>query len=144
LKRRNTFKGQVSIELLVIVGFVLAVFIPILFFSYMKSDELKRSTINIVATGVGKKIASGIESIYYSGEGSSLRFLINVPKDISINFTCNCRDCLSGVVMNLPDSSQVYLLTKGCINTSMSDELKEGLYSIKIIYTKEGIIIRKD
>lgn len=142
MKKKNISKGQVSIELLVIVSFSLAVFIPILFFSYMKSDELRRSSTDLIGIGVGKKISSAIESVYYSGEGSSLRFLINLPKGVSLNFTCDCSNCLSGVIVNIYNS-QIFLLTHGCINTSESDELKEGIYSVKVFYAKNGIIVKK-
>ncbi len=143
MKRKNICKGQVSIELLVIVGFILAVFIPILFFSYMKSDELRSSSMNVLATGVGKKVSSAVESVYYSGQGSSLRFLVSVPRGTTINFTCDCDKCLSGIIVNQLNS-EIFILTKGCINTSKSDELKEGTYSIKVLYTKEGIVISRD
>jgi uncharacterized protein (UPF0333 family) len=83
-------KGQVSIEYLIIVGFVTVVLIGILGVAFIYSgaikDQIKMSQVNNYAN----KIISASESVYYSGSPSKTTLMLYLPEGVKlINITNN-------------------------------------------------------
>lgn len=74
--------AQVAIEYMIILGFILALMIPlILLFTSQKADTaLQVRSAQLRA--VGEKIVDQAESVYYLGEPSKVRFKINLPQQV--------------------------------------------------------------
>lgn len=74
--------GQISVEYMVLIGFVTIITIPLIIiyhsFSQQSSDEIGSSQINQVA----KKIVDAAESVYYLGEPSQTTLKVNIPDSI--------------------------------------------------------------
>ncbi len=83
-------KGQVSTELLVIVGIILLVFIPILVTVYFKSNETNQELKVLQAELAVTRLASSINSVGNLGAGSMLAAEVFVPENTqSIRFVPN-------------------------------------------------------
>ena len=75
-------KGQVSVEYLMLIGFVAAISVPliIIYYDYLASsnDEVILRQIYVVS----QKIVDNAESVYYLGEPSEATFRAYIPNQI--------------------------------------------------------------
>jgi uncharacterized protein (UPF0333 family) len=81
-------EGQISVEYLVIIGFVTVITIPLIIiyhnFTQESSEEISSSQINQIS----KKIVDSAESVYYLGEPSQTTLRVNIPENIVlVNFS---------------------------------------------------------
>ncbi|MEK6981474.1 MAG: hypothetical protein AABX38_00960 [Candidatus Micrarchaeota archaeon] len=74
-------KGQVSIELLVIVATVLLIFVPLLVSVYFKANEANASIESYKAQLGVSRIANLVNSIGNLGDGSFIIAQVYVPKN---------------------------------------------------------------
>lgn len=81
LKRRN-MKGQVSNELLVVVGFILLLFIPLMFVMYLKLSDVSADLSALQAHFSASRIAYLVNAIGYMGGGSSIITEVYVPENV--------------------------------------------------------------
>ncbi|MFA5050170.1 MAG: hypothetical protein WC501_04125 [Candidatus Micrarchaeia archaeon] len=98
------YKGQVSIEMMMVIAFILIFFIPVMAFSYMKIIELNEDLSTIQAQVAVSRIANTANSLGYMGPGSSLIIDIILPSNSNLK------------VQNVGSGSQVVLeleLSKG-------------------------------
>lgn len=65
-------KGQVSNELLVVVGFILLLFIPLMFVMYLKLADANADLSILQAHFSAVRIAYLVNAIGYMGQGSSI------------------------------------------------------------------------
>ena len=74
--------AQISVEYLVIIGFVTVITIPLIIiyytFTQQSNDEITSSQISQIA----KKIVDAAESVYYMGEPSQTALRINMPGNV--------------------------------------------------------------
>jgi uncharacterized protein (UPF0333 family) len=75
-------KAQISMEYLIIVGFVAAVTIPLILIFNSHSTEINENLIANQADGIASKIVDSAESVYYLGETSKVTFRIYMPARI--------------------------------------------------------------
>ncbi len=80
-------KGQISMELVVLLGFVLIFFIPLLLISQGKVRELNQELVTLQAQTAASRIASTVNSIGYMGTGSSMILDIYLPAVAKVSFT---------------------------------------------------------
>ncbi len=76
-------KAQISMEYLIIVGFVAAVTIPMILIFTTHSTEMNESIISNEAESIAAKIVDAAESVYYLGEHSKTSFRVSMPKKIN-------------------------------------------------------------
>lgn len=118
-------EAQISVEYMVIIGFVTIITIPliIIYYSFVQDsgDEIASTQISHVA----KKIVDAAESVYYLGEPSQTTLRVNIPNnvilanlsDYEVVFKVKTR---SGVV-DIVQSSNVNIT--GSLPTNMSTYL---------------------
>lgn len=89
-------KAQISVEYLVIIGFVAVITIPliVLYYTYTanSSDEIATSQINQIAN----KIVDAAESVYYLGEPSQTTIRVYIPGQI-VGASLNNKEVLFNV-----------------------------------------------
>jgi len=76
-------KAQVSMECLVIVGFVAVIVIPMLIIFYTYADRTEDEIISNQVNKIGLKINDAAEAMYYLGEPSRTRIRAYFPKNIN-------------------------------------------------------------
>ena len=76
-------KAQVSMEYLIIVGFVTAITIPLIFIFNTHSAEVNEQIIANQADSIATKIVESAESVYYLGESSKVTFRVQMPEKIT-------------------------------------------------------------
>ena len=81
-------RAQAALEYMILIGFLLAVLVPMIVLFYSKSSETSAQVRSEQAKALGQKIADSAESVYYLGQPSKFQFRANVPDGISsVNFT---------------------------------------------------------
>jgi hypothetical protein len=75
-------KGQVSNELLVVVGFILLIMIPLLYIMYFRMDTIRADLGMLQAHFSVARIAFLINAIGYMGDGSAMITEIYIPPEI--------------------------------------------------------------
>ncbi len=75
-------KGQVSNELLVVVGFILLLFIPLMFVMYIKLSDVAADLSTLQAHFSASRIAYLVNAIGYMGGGSSIITEVYVPENV--------------------------------------------------------------
>ncbi len=135
----QTRKGQMSFELLIVVGFVLVLFIPILFFSYNQARSSAKGAGLTFIDNYADALVKGADLVYYSGEGSYIKLYVNVPKDIrNINVTSLNE---GSVLVISTGESQITKYTKAPLRVSNIEKLKrEGSKEISIAYGDGGVV----
>ncbi|MBW2964810.1 hypothetical protein KY363_05090 [Candidatus Woesearchaeota archaeon] len=76
-------RAQVSMEYLVIVGFVVVIVIPMVLIFYTYSDRTEDQVITNQINKIGLKIGDASEAVYYLGEPSRTRIRAYFPKNIN-------------------------------------------------------------
>lgn len=75
-------KGQVSNELLVVVGFILLLFIPLMFVMYLKLGDANTDLSLLQMHFSAARIAYLVNAIGYMGDGSAMITEVYVPENI--------------------------------------------------------------
>lgn len=76
-------RAQVSMEYLVIVGFVAVIVIPMILIFYTYADRTEDEIISNQIQKIGLKIGDSAEAMYYLGEPSRTRIRTYFPKNIN-------------------------------------------------------------
>ncbi len=104
-------KGQVSTELLVIIGFVVLLFIPLVLYVYYKTAELNMGIEGMQSRLLSSKLAFISNSLGSMGSGNSLKVEFTLPERVhSLEF----KPLGTGgkVLITLQDGSQVSQVTR--------------------------------
>lgn len=72
-------KGQVSVELMIVIGFILVFFIPLLMIAYFQMIDLNQDLSEIQANVAVSRLANTINSIGRMGVGSSIILDVYLP-----------------------------------------------------------------
>lgn len=75
-------KGQVSNELLVVVGFILLILIPLLYIMYFKMDAIRTDLALLQVHFSVARIAFLVNAIGYMGDGSAMIAEVYVPDSV--------------------------------------------------------------
>jgi uncharacterized protein (UPF0333 family) len=75
-------KGQVSNELLVVVGFILLILIPLLYIMYFRLDAIKTDLALLQIHFSVARIAFLVNAVGYMGDGSAMITEIYVPENV--------------------------------------------------------------
>jgi len=81
-------EGQISVEYMVIIGFVTIITIPLIIIYYTFIQESSEEIASTQIIQIAKKIVDASESVYYLGEPSQTTLRINMPDNvILVNFS---------------------------------------------------------
>ena len=81
-RQNSSRKAQVSMEYLVIVGFVAVIVIPMILIFYTYADRAEDEIISNQVLKIGLKMSDAAEAMYYLGEPSRTRISAYFPKNI--------------------------------------------------------------
>lgn len=122
-------RGQVSIEYMVIIGFVTIITIPliIIYHTFVKDSREEISSNQILQ--LAKKIVDASESVYYHGEPSQTAIRVNVPDgitavDLSYGYELVFKIQTGG------GSSDI--VQRSLVNITGSLPIDEGIYTITV------------
>jgi uncharacterized protein (UPF0333 family) len=76
-------RAQISIEYIVIVGFVAVIVLPMILIFYTYSDRTEDEIISNQISKIGLKVGDAAESVYYLGDPSRTRLRAYFPKNIN-------------------------------------------------------------
>ncbi len=133
-------KGQVSFELLVVVGFVLAIFIPILFYVYTQAKGSVIMSQNTFMDNYADTLASAANMVAFSGNSSYIALYVNVPKGVK---TLRVDSKAGGSMLVVQSSSSEFAkYVNAPLVLHNTDKLKRpGMQSIKIYYNGNTVVI---
>lgn len=80
---RASMKGQVSNELLVVVGFILIIMIPLLYLMFFKMEAINADLSMLQVHFSVARIAFLVNAVGYMGDGSAIITEIYIPPSIS-------------------------------------------------------------
>lgn len=109
-------KGQVSVELMVVIGFIIMLFIPLIMLIYYKASELNTDIEGLESRLLVSKLAFISNSLGYMGDVNSLKAEFLLPEKVrSLEFK---RLGQGGeVLITLKDGSQISQVTKFPFNS---------------------------
>ena len=81
--------GQVSIEYMVIIGFVTVITIPLIIVCHSFIQESNDEITSTQVSQIAKKIVDAAESVYYMGEPSQTSLRVNIPGNVITANTSN-------------------------------------------------------
>ena len=74
--------GQVSIEYMIIIGFVTVITIPLIIIYHSFIQESNDEITSTQVSQIAKKIVDAAESVYYMGEPSQTSLRVNIPDNV--------------------------------------------------------------
>ncbi len=83
---KSKTKGQVSMEYLIVMGFIFMMIIPLVVIFMQENDNMERDIAIASASKISKELIDAAEEIYYKGPPSKTTIKVNFPKRI-INVT---------------------------------------------------------
>ena len=75
-------EAQVSVEYLIIIGFVTLITIPLIIIYYTFTQESTDDINSVQIDQIGKKIVDAAESVYYLGEPSQTTIRVKIPPNV--------------------------------------------------------------
>ena len=75
-------EAQMSVEYMVIIGFVTVITIPLIIIYYTFTQESNDEITSSQISQISKKIVDAAESVYYIGEPSQTILRINMPSNV--------------------------------------------------------------
>jgi hypothetical protein len=121
-------KSQVSVEYMLIIGFVTLITIPLIIiyqsFSQESSTEINSAQIQQIT----KKIVDSSESVYYLGEPSQTVLKVNIPENVVLANLSN-----NEIVFRIrTQSGQADIVRSSPVNISGSLPTSKGTYTLTI------------
>jgi hypothetical protein len=108
----RTTKGQVSTELLVIVGFVVLLFIPMVLFVYYKTGELNTGIEGMEGRLLASKLAFISNALGSMGDNNALKVEFTLPARVRTLEFRRWDPGLGGeVLITMKDGSQISQVT---------------------------------
>ncbi len=134
-------KAQTSIESLMIIGFAILLFIPLLMLIYIQSSNSSYS-VNVMEVNAALSQLSTSSSMINSGSENSVIFAkVSIPGTIEYvdaRQLCNKGKCITEFVAHLKDGTEMTQVTTGKAVID-GDRLSPGIYYLKIEAVSGGI-----
>jgi hypothetical protein len=134
-------KGQTSVESLLIVGFAILLFIPILMFIYLQSSSASNS-VNIMEVNAALSQLSTSASLINSGsEDSAIFAKVTIPatvKYVDSRQLCKGDKCITEFVAHFYDGTEMTQVTAGKADIKGNAQLGAGIYYLKVQAVLEG------
>jgi len=120
-------EGQISVEYMMLIGFVTIVSIPLLIIFFSFTQDSGDEIASVQVQQIAKKIIDAAESVYYLGEPSQTTLRVNIPdnvvlvnlSDYEVVFKIKTKSGEVDIVQNsdvnitgfLPTNQSTYLIT---------------------------------
>ena len=122
-------EAQISVEYMVIIGFVTVITIPLIIiyytFTQQSNDEITSSQISQIS----KKIVDSAESVYYIGEPSQTVLRINMPDNVILANLSSGKE----VVFKIRSGTrEVDIVQTTSVNISGELPTNRGAYTVTI------------
>ncbi|HIH19419.1 TPA: hypothetical protein HA225_05595 [Candidatus Micrarchaeota archaeon] len=125
------FRGQISNELLIIIGFMLLFLIPLLFYAHGRSNAASEDIAAQKAEAAAQRLASLADSVGYLGGAAAIVDEIEMPPNLR-GITVNGQD----IVITVDSSSGQRQIVKTCAFNLTESGLgrirKAGTYFINV------------
>ena len=133
----NTYsRGQVSLELLITLGVVLAFTIPVVFLLLSVSSVGFEKASKDQADATSRSLADTINNVYAQGSGAKRVLLLNAPsstKDITIKNSANGGEVIVRIKTSQGDYEAVSPIIRNAeISKFHPIEAKSGLFSVSV------------
>lgn len=139
-------RGQISIEYLIVVGFVVFVIIGILGISYFYSSGVRDQIKNSQLESFAKNVISNSESVFYQGEPSQVTVTAYLPDGVQSMYVFREAGNEDLLVFNLTgqnDDSVVGFSSNVPISISGSFSLSEGVKKMTIVAGQNEVAIQE-
>jgi|GEM_PF-6019837 len=134
-------KGQTSIESLMIVGFAILLFIPVLMFIYLQSSSSSYA-VNVMEVNAALSQLSTSASLINSGsEDSAIFAKVSIPdtvRYVDSRQLCSNGKCITEFVAHLYDGTEMTQVTTGKADIKDNAQLGPGIYYLKVQAILEG------
>ena len=122
-------RGQISVEYMVIIGFVTVITIPLIIIYYNFIQESNDEITSAQISQIAKKIVDASESVYYIGEPSQTTLRVNVPDGV---VSANLSSGKEVVFRIRSGTGEADIVQTTSVNISGSLPTKKGTYAITI------------
>ena len=75
-------EAQISLEYMILIGFVTVITIPLIIIYYTFTQESGDEINSVQILQIAKKIVDAAESVYYLGEPSQTTLRVNIPNNV--------------------------------------------------------------
>ena len=121
-------KAQVSLEYLIIFGFIAAITVPMIIIFNTHSSEINQEIISNQASYIASKVVDSAETVYYLGESSKITLRVYMPKEID-SITINNQEVVF-YIRTLNGLNEVVHYSPVAINGSLTPT--SGIHNIVI------------
>ncbi len=121
--------GQISVEYMMIIGFVTVITIPLIIIYYNFIQESDAEITSTQISQIARKIVDAAESVYYLGEPSQTTLRINIPNGIVSANLSSGKEVVFRVRSGIRESDIVQTTS---VNISGSLPAKKGAYAVTI------------
>tara|TARA_Y100000034_G_C6870911_1_gene397620 strand:- start:973 stop:1407 length:435 start_codon:yes stop_codon:yes gene_type:complete len=138
-------RGQVSIEYLIVTGFVVFLILGILSFSFFYTLNIKEKINNGQLESFARKIVGSAESVYFSGDPSKVTITAYLPDGVQsielqgnefvVSYSSAGGNSLISYQFSVPVTSIAGLDQGGGIS------INEGLKRFEINAVQDGVVI---
>ena len=138
---KNLKKGQISIEYLILAGFVAFLIIAVLGVALLYVDKIRDTMRFNELQNFANKVISSSENVYYSGEPSKITFNAYLPAGIR-----NMEIIGNELVFNVSTSSgeaRISFRSNVPIEVSGSLGFSEGLKILQVEASQDKVILRE-
>lgn len=134
MRQSSEAKGQVSMEYLVVVGFVIAILIPSSYIFYTFSQDFRDEVASSQLRKVAQEVTEAAESVYYQGPPSKQSLRVSIPHQVS-NDIVNGREVGFGIRTQGGKQSDIVVVSAVNVTGALPDE--QGVYTV-VVTAKGG------
>ena len=121
--------AQISVEYMVIIGFVTVITIPLIIIYYTFTQESNEEIASSQISQISKKIVDAAESVYYIGEPSQTTLRINVPDGV---VSANLSSGKEVVFRVRSGRGEADIVQTTSVNISGSLPIRKGTYVVTV------------
>lgn len=141
-------KGQASIESLMIIGFAVLLFTPIMLYLYLQSSGASNSVDVMEVNAALSQLATSSSLVNSGSEGSAIFAKIEIPSTVSSVGTrelCSNGRCITEFIANLAGGGNMTQVAQGMARIDNDQKsLGPGIYYLRISAALEGTGAQKD
>jgi uncharacterized protein (UPF0333 family) len=140
--KRENKKGQVALEALIVIAFVLLLMSPLLYLLYQRSNEVRTEIQILQAVRAADALASTVSIVGMNGKNSSAVAEITLPENIK-NITIGDASPFEIVIVvdtSLGDIEIVRVVKP--FNITGKINVVRGQQTVNVIYPEEGLPIQ--
>ena len=120
--------SQMSVEYMIIIGFVTVITIPLLIIYYTFTQDSKDEISSAQIDQIAKTISDSAESVYYFGEPSQTNLKINMPDNVVLSNLSN-----NEIVFRIKTrTGEADIVQSTLFNITGSLPVKKGAYTVTI------------